>query len=93
MDVFQLEGTLALVVFFVLLVVKVFALGSALMYSGEAYNAANKLTKTAWCTILGLGVLLTFVPVGGMILGVAAIIAAMVYLVDVRPALANLTRR
>ena len=91
--VFQLESTVGLVVYFVLLVVKIFALGSALMYSSEAYEAANKLSKTAWCVILGLGVALTFIPVGGLMLSLIATIAAFVYFADVRPALAGLTRR
>ena len=82
-----------LIVFFVLLVVKIFAFGSALIYSSESYEAADKLTKPAWLIILGLGVALTFVPVGGTIINLATIIAAFVYLVDVRPALAGLTRR
>ncbi|HCB03605.1 MAG TPA: DUF2516 family protein [Nocardioides sp.] len=91
-DVFHLESTVGLVVYFALLAVKIFALGSALMYSSESYEAANKLTKTAWCVILGLGVALSFIPLG-MILNLVAAIAAFVYLADVRPALAGLTRR
>jgi hypothetical protein len=91
--IFVVEGTIGLIVFFVLLVVKIFAFGSALTYSSRAYEAADKLTKPAWLIILGLAVALTFVPVGGAILNLAAIIAALVYLLDVRPALAGLTRR
>ena len=93
MNVFQVEGTIMLVVFFVLLAIKIYAFGSSLLFSGEAYSAANKLTKAAWCIILGLGVALTFIPVGGLTLSLIATIAAFVYLVDVRPALAGLTRR
>ena len=92
-NVLQVEGTIMLVVFFVLLAVKIFAFGSSLLYSGEAYSAANKLTKPAWCIILGLGVVLQLIgsPIG--ILSIAFTIAAFVYLADVRPALAQLTRR
>jgi hypothetical protein len=93
MDVFQVEGTIMLVVFFVLLAIKIYAFGSSLLFSGEAYSAANKLTKPAWCIILGLGVALQLLgsPIG--ILSIAFTIAAFVYLADVRPALASLTRR
>ncbi|HEX5089573.1 MAG TPA: DUF2516 family protein [Nocardioides sp.] len=94
MDVFQVEGTIMLVVFFVLLAIKIYAFGSALLFSGESYSAANKLTKPAWCIILGLGVAVQLIfqsPLG--ILSIAFTIAAFVYLADVRPALANLTRR
>ena len=88
-----IEGTIGLVVVFALLVVKIFAFGSALTYSSRAYEAADKLTKPAWLIILGLGVALTFIPVGGMIINLATIIAAFVYLVDVRPAIKSLYRR
>ncbi len=94
MNVFQVEGTIMLVVFFVLLAVKIYAFGSSLLFSGEAYSAAGKLTKPAWCIILGLGVAVQLVfqaPLG--ILSIAFTIAAFVYLADVRPALAGLTRR
>lgn len=91
--VFQVESTVGLIVSFALLAVKIFAFGSALLYSSAAYEAAGKLTKTAWCVILGLGVALSFIPIGGLILTLVSTIAAFVYLVDVRPALAGLTRR
>ncbi len=89
----QIEGAISPVVFFVLLAVKIYAFGSALLFSGEAYEAAGKLTKPAWCAILGLGVALTFIQVGGLFLSLISTIAALVYLADVRPALASLTRR
>jgi hypothetical protein len=91
--VFGFESNVVLIVIWALLAVKIFAFFSALTYSSQAYDAANKLTKPAWLIILGLGVVLTFVQVGGTIITVATIIAAFVYLVDVRPALAGLTRR
>jgi hypothetical protein len=93
MNIFQVEGAIMLVVFFVLLAVKIYAFGSSLLFSSEAYTAAGKLTKPAWCIILGLGVALQLVgsPIG--FISIAFTIAAFVYLADVRPALANLTRR
>ena len=36
---------------------------------------------------------LSFIPLGGLFLSLIATIAAFVYLADVRPALAGLTRR
>ena len=92
-SVFAVEGTITLIVVFALLAVKIFAFGSSLLYSSAAYEAAGKLTKPAWCIILGLGVALSFIKVGGMLLILASTIAAFVYLFDVRPALAGLTRR
>jgi len=84
-----------LIVELVLLMVKVFAFVNSLMWSAEAYSAANKLTKPAWTIILGLGVAVHLVFGGGPIslLNLVFTIAAFVYLADVRPALANLTRR
>lgn len=82
-----------LVVFFVLLALKIFVFLSALLFASEAYNAAGKLTKPAWCIILGLGMVLQVYgsPIG--LLSIAFTIAAFVYLADVRPALAGLRRR
>lgn len=93
MDIFMLEGYAALAVFFVLLVVKIFAFISSLLYPAEAYHAAGKLTKPTWCGILGVAVALQLVPLNLMIVNIAATIAALVYLADVRPALAGLRRR
>ena len=92
--VFDLQANVMLVVFFVLLAVKIFAFVNSLMYSSEAYVAAGKLTKPAWTIILGLAVVLELMFQGRvLILSLAFTIAAFVYLADVRPALAGLTRR
>ena len=56
-NVFQIEGSILLVVSLVLLAMKIFALVTALMFSPEHYRAADKLTKPAWVAILGIGVL------------------------------------
>lgn len=90
----QAEMTFMMIVELVLLVVKIFAFVNSLMYSAQAYDAANKLTKPAWTIILGLGVAVQLV-LGGTIGLISLIftIAALVYLADVRPALASLTRR
>ena len=90
----QAEMTFMMIMELVLLVVKIFAFVNSLMYSAQAYDAANKLTKPAWTIILGLGVAVQLV-LGGTIGLISLIftIAALVYLADVRPALASLTRR
>lgn len=94
MDVLGIESWIMLAVFFVLLAVKIYAFVSSLTFSAESYVAAGKLTKPAWTIILGLGVVLQLLPGGGgLILSLAFAIAAFVYLADVRPALAGLTRR
>ena len=93
-DIFVVESSVLLAVSLALLAVKIFALVTALMFSPEHYRAADKLTKPTWVAILGLGVLANVVLPGSIgIINLAFTIAALVYLVDVRPALTSLTRR
>jgi hypothetical protein len=93
MDVFAVESYLTLLMMVVLLAVTIFAFVNSLLYSAESYVAAGKLTKPAWNIILGLAVLLQLIPAGLFIVRIALLIAALVYLADVRPALAGLRRR
>ncbi len=90
--VFDVQANLMLVVVFVLLAVKIFAFVNALLYSAESYEAAGKLTKPAWSIILGLAVAVQLL-IGLGILNIVFTVAAFVYLADVRPALAGLSRR
>jgi len=96
MNVFEVEGLFSLLVEVILLGVKIYAFVNCLMYSKESYPAANKLTKPAWGIILGLGLVIQVVMAGSSpinLINLAFTIAAFVYLADVRPALASLTRR
>ena len=94
LDVRSLDLNFYLVVAFVLLVVKIFAFVNSLMHSNEEYEAAGKLTKTAWSLILGLGVVVQLLLGGPLgLLNIIFTIAAFVYLADVRPAIAGLHRR
>lgn len=90
----SLDLNFYLVVAFVLLVVKIFAFVNSLMHSNQEYEAAGKLTKTAWTLILGLGVVVQLLLGGPLgLLNIVFTIAAFVYLADVRPAIAGLRRR
>ena len=93
--VFELEGTILLVVTLALIGVKIFALVTSLLFSVEHYHAAGKLTKQTWVIILGLGVaaavLLPASPLN--LINLAFAIAAFVFLADVRPALRGLHQR
>jgi len=93
-DVFAVEGFISLAILGVLVVVKAFAFVSSLGFSGEAYSAGDKLSKPAWCAILGIGLAAQLLLWGNplSLIHLAFTIAAFVYLADVRPALANLTR-
>jgi len=94
LDVRSLDLNFYLVVAFVLLVVKIFAFMNSLMHSNQEYEAAGKLTKTAWSLILGLGVVVQLLLGGPLgLLNIVFTIAAFVYLADVRPAIAGLRRR
>jgi Protein of unknown function (DUF2516) len=94
MTVFHLESGFMLVVELALLAVKIFAFVNSLLWSAESYPAAGKLTKPAWSIILGLGLVVQIVFPGLLnLLNLVFTIAALVYLADVRPALASLTRR
>ncbi|WP_372735008.1 DUF2516 family protein [Nocardioides sp.] len=93
MSIFEIQGGIQLLIYFVLLAVKIYAFISALTFSAPSYEAAGKLTKPAWLLILGLAVVLHLVGGGILLLSLIFTIAALVYLADVRPALAGLTRR
>jgi Protein of unknown function (DUF2516) len=77
----------------VMFVLQAFAFVDAVTHRPDAYAAADKLTKNAWTIILGLGVvahMLFWSPLS--LFNLVGIIAAIVYLVDVRPAIKSLTR-
>lgn len=93
-NVFQIEGSLLLLVSLVLLAVKMFALVTALMFSPDHYRAADKLTKPAWVAILGIGAAAqVLIPDVRSLINLAFTIAVFVYLADVRPALSGLRQR
>jgi hypothetical protein len=92
-SIIGIQSGIMLLVQIALLGVTIFAFVSSLMFSGEAYRAAGKWSKQGWSIVLGLGVVLQFVPVGGMLVQLAMLIAALVFLADVRPALSSLRRR
>ena len=74
-------------------VAQAFAFVDAVTHRPDAYVAADKLTKPAWTIILGIAVvahMLIWSPLS--IFNLVGIVAALVYLVDVRPALRSLTR-
>ncbi len=70
MNIYAFQSTLMLVVLVVLLAVKGFAFINALTYSAEAYEAAGKLTKQAWCAITGLGFAAQLILIGSSPLGI-----------------------
>lgn len=74
------------------LVLKVWAFGDAVIRPAPAYPAAGKLTKPAWVAILAVALLFALLTPGALgFLGIIGSIAAILYLVDVRPALRELS--
>jgi hypothetical protein len=92
----EAEAYINLGIAFVLLIIKIFAFVSSALYSAESYHAADKLNKATWMAILGVGLvlqMLLWVGIDLSIVNIALTVAALVYLADVRPALAGLRRR
>jgi hypothetical protein len=85
------SSLLLLVLGYGALALKVWALVDACTRPQPAYVAAGKLTKIAWVAILVAAVLLGGADFIG-IFGLLGTVAAIVYLVDVRPAVRELRR-
>lgn len=87
------QGIVLLVLGLVALGLQGFALVDALRQRSDAFTAAGKLTKKLWLVILSvataLGFVLVFSPLN--IFNLLAVVAAGVYLADVRPALRGVT--
>ncbi|AOW94925.1 hypothetical protein BFN03_12875 [Rhodococcus sp. WMMA185] len=83
-------------IFFVLQIIALGGAGFAVFHAArqrkDAFTAVDKLTKPIWLGILvaALLVLLIFPPVS--LLGIIAVIAVCVYLVDVRPRVDDIQR-
>jgi len=93
-SVFDIPGLLMALVSLVMFAMQAFAFVDAVTHRAEAYVAGDKLTKTTWLIILGLSVLahmLFWNPIS--LFNLVGIVATIVYLVDVRPVLRELTRR
>lgn len=91
---FALPSLFGSVITLALFVLQVWAFVDALSRRPDAYVAADKMTKQAWLIILGLALaahLLIWSPAS--FLNLAGAVAAIVYLVDARPAMQSLTRR
>ena len=93
-DLFAFQSGLMLVASLAMFVVQAWAFIDAVSHRPEAYVAADKLTKPAWLIILGIALaahMLIWSPMS--FLNLIGTVAAIVYVVDVRPALRSLSRR
>jgi hypothetical protein len=71
-----------------------YAFVHALMQRRDAFTAADKLTKPAWLGITGASLLVLIVfqygpRSSGALFWIAGLVAVLVYIVDVRPAVAH----
>lgn len=89
MDIFgDFQGLLILLLAVAAVGLKGFALVDAVRVPTDAFPAAGKLTKPIWLSFLGVALVteLAFFPLRVMLLTIVGVVAAAVYLVDVRPA-------
>lgn len=94
MLLFQAPGLILSVLTLIVFVAQAWAFIDAVSRRPDAFVAADKLTKQAWLIILGLALaahMLIWSPIS--ILNLIGTVAALVYLLDVRPAIRSLTRR
>jgi Protein of unknown function (DUF2516) len=90
------QGIVTLILGLVAFAAEVFALVDAVRHRPDAYLAAGKRTKQFWSIVLGVAVLLGFVSIGSFLLfsiGILGVVAAGIYLADVRPALQQVSGR
>ena len=92
-DVTVLQGmaTVMLVINLVVLALGVFDFVDAAMRRSDAFVAAGKLTKPAWLAIVGVATLVVFLFGLVSFFGIPGLVALLVYLVDVRPAVREVT--
>lgn len=86
MSLFEAYGTLVWFLSVGLMLVMVVAFVDAAIRPAAAYVAAGKQTKLLWVLVLGVASAASFVGGVTSLLGIAGLIAAIVYFVDVRPA-------
>jgi hypothetical protein len=89
----SITGFLGLAIWTALLGIKVFAFVDSLRYSNNHYVSAGKRSRTLWLALTGLS--LAFHLISGPVdfISIAGTIASVVYLVDVRPALQQVSGR
>jgi hypothetical protein len=91
---FQIENQVLLLISLALLAVKAFALADASVRKSNVFVAADKQTKPLWLILLGLALVAqVLIPSPIHIINFVGTVAALVYLVDVRPVVRSLTRR
>ncbi len=89
---YEAQSLISLVVYLGIFLVEAFAFIDAVSRPAQAFLAADKMNKQGWLIILGLALLVQILPIGALLM-LAGLVAALVYLIDARPALRSITRR
>jgi len=91
----NLQGLIALALGLAALAMQVFALVDAIRHQPQSFVAAGKRTKTFWLALTGVAVALGLLSVQSPLnlFSLLAVVAAGVYLADVRPALRAVSGR
>lgn len=87
-----IDGLIYTVVLYGTLALAVWAFIDAIIRPAAAFVAAGKLTKPGWMAITGIAALVLYWRGPLDFFGLPAVIAAVVYLVDVRPSVRGLPR-
>jgi hypothetical protein len=85
-DVFEGMATVMLLLNLAVLALGLFDFVDAAIRPANAFVAAGKLTKPGWLAIIGVAVVVVLFFRVISLLGIPALVALLVYLVDVRPA-------
>ncbi|MGY1770538.1 DUF2516 family protein [Blastococcus sp. SYSU D00813] len=88
----EFQGLVYVALYYGTLALAIWALVDAVVRPAPGYVAAGKLTKPAWVGITAAAALVLYLMGPMTFLGLPAVIAAIVYLVDVRPAVRGLRR-
>jgi hypothetical protein len=88
----QFEFWVLTALYYGALALTLWAFVDALIRPAPGFVAAGKLTKPGWAAITGIAAVVVYQFTPMSFLGLPAVIAAVVYLVDVRPAVRGLRR-
>lgn len=89
---YSLQANAVMLVYLVLFAVKTWALVDAILRPPQGFVATDRLTKQAWLWLLGI-TLAAHLLLPSLVLNLIGTVAALVYLLDVKPAIAEITRR
>ncbi|MCM3553763.1 MULTISPECIES: DUF2516 family protein [Janibacter] len=84
----MIQGLVVMGLGVIAVAIEVYALAHAATQRADAFVAAGKQTKPIWLGILAVAVLLGVATFGGLgLFGLIGVVAAGVYLADVKPAI------